>query len=402
MVDAPDITLRSTIGVPLAPTQVDDNFTNIRDFCQAILDDGGFTGRGIDSFDVTGDQLTVLLDDATVLGPFTLPKAFFNPRGDWATATSYVVQDCVVSTDAATLGNGYACVLPNTSGTFATDLAANKWVKIVGRGATGPTGAQGFTGIAGPTGMAGITGIGLQGITGTPGITGSIGPTGVGITGAQGVTGTIGVQGITGPQGLTGYGLTGFPGLTGMAGVTGLQGFTGPPGFTGFGFTGSQGPTGPEGGPVGPTGPQGLTGIGLQGPTGVQGFTGVGLQGPTGLQGFTGNGYTPRANAFVSTGSPTGDVTVDWSSSDVATITLSAAWTKLTFSNPVAWQKCLLVITQGSGGNKGIVLPTDVAFGTDIASLPAISTTAAKQDYLGFVRNPGTSTYDFVSIARGF
>lgn len=229
-----DLTLRSVKGSPLTPTEVDDNFTSIKDFCEWMESNGGFTGRGIDSIDVDGDEMTITLTDATEMGPFTLPKAFFNPLGNWATATAYAVQDVVVSTDAATLGNGYACIVAHTSGTFATDLAALKWVKIVSRGATGPTGI-------GQTGYTGFTGS-----TGPQGFTGS--------TGAAGVTGMTGPQGFTG---MTGYGYTGMQGPTGPGvGMTGYTGQVGPTGYTGM--TGLQGPTGIQG-------PTGATGTGAEG-----------------------------------------------------------------------------------------------------------------------------------------
>lgn len=44
------------------------------------------------------------------------------PRGAWATATNYVVGDFV-----STGGAGYLCAEAHTSGTFSTDLAAEKW-----------------------------------------------------------------------------------------------------------------------------------------------------------------------------------------------------------------------------------------------------------------------------------
>ena len=45
----------------------------------------------------------------------------------WLTATTYVVGNFVTN------GNdGYLCIEAHTSGTFATDLAANKWVRITG------------------------------------------------------------------------------------------------------------------------------------------------------------------------------------------------------------------------------------------------------------------------------
>lgn len=52
-----------------------------------------------------------------------LVAASGNPRGAWATATAYAVGD-VVSQSAAT----YICCTAHTSGTFATDLAAVKWL----------------------------------------------------------------------------------------------------------------------------------------------------------------------------------------------------------------------------------------------------------------------------------
>jgi hypothetical protein len=45
------------------------------------------------------------------------------PRGNWLTTTAYAVYDLVSQS-----GNTYVCVTAHTSGTFATDLAANKWM----------------------------------------------------------------------------------------------------------------------------------------------------------------------------------------------------------------------------------------------------------------------------------
>lgn len=47
-------------------------------------------------------------------------------KGNWATTTAYVVDDIVVR-GAST----YICLVAHTSGTFATDLAANKWESYV-------------------------------------------------------------------------------------------------------------------------------------------------------------------------------------------------------------------------------------------------------------------------------
>lgn len=45
----------------------------------------------------------------------------------WLTATAYVVGNFVTQG-----GDGYLCIVTHTSGVFATDLAANKWVRITG------------------------------------------------------------------------------------------------------------------------------------------------------------------------------------------------------------------------------------------------------------------------------
>lgn len=50
-------------------------------------------------------------------------------RGAWVTATAYALNDLSING-----GIVYRCVVAHTSGTFATDLAANKWVYAVGAG----------------------------------------------------------------------------------------------------------------------------------------------------------------------------------------------------------------------------------------------------------------------------
>jgi hypothetical protein len=53
--------------------------------------------------------------------------ASLNPRGDWATSTAYAIND-VVNEDSVT----YICQEAHTSGTFSTDLAADKWMILYG------------------------------------------------------------------------------------------------------------------------------------------------------------------------------------------------------------------------------------------------------------------------------
>lgn len=50
----------------------------------------------------------------------------FTWKGAWLTGTVYSANDCIQE-----IGSGYICIVPHTSGTFATDLAAGKWSLFV-------------------------------------------------------------------------------------------------------------------------------------------------------------------------------------------------------------------------------------------------------------------------------
>jgi hypothetical protein len=74
----------------------------------------------------------------------------------WATATAYVTAS---PTSVVTIaGSTYVCAAPHTSGVFATDLAAGKWLLVASKGDVGATGATGATGPTGATGTTGATG----------------------------------------------------------------------------------------------------------------------------------------------------------------------------------------------------------------------------------------------------
>ena len=80
-------------GGPLSQAEFDGNLYEI---AQAITDlQGGGGPAEIDQITVSGSQMTVVLTDARVLGPYTLPRAVFSWRGDWAPATQYFGNDIV-------------------------------------------------------------------------------------------------------------------------------------------------------------------------------------------------------------------------------------------------------------------------------------------------------------------
>lgn len=73
---------------------------------------------------------------------------YTTPRGAWVTATSYAIGDLVGYTDT----NTYICVTAHTSGVFATDLAAGRWLLFT-LGTTIGAGAVSFA----PTGTIAAT-----------------------------------------------------------------------------------------------------------------------------------------------------------------------------------------------------------------------------------------------------
>lgn len=93
------------------------NFTALRNAFENILGRSGTSG--------TDNAMTGDLD----MAGFTLRNVTFEGdvigvewQGSWVTATDYAVNDLVFNTDST-----YICVVAHTSGTFATDYAANKW-----------------------------------------------------------------------------------------------------------------------------------------------------------------------------------------------------------------------------------------------------------------------------------
>lgn len=74
----------------------------------------------------------------------------FKWTGQWATATDYYQGDAFEES-----GNAYVTLEDHTSGTFATDLAANKMELVVSKGDAGPTGATGADGADGNTILTG-------------------------------------------------------------------------------------------------------------------------------------------------------------------------------------------------------------------------------------------------------
>jgi hypothetical protein len=80
------------VGANLEPAHVDENFYTID---QRVVDIEALPppAPGIDHFVINGDQMTVVMEDNTTRGPYTLPVVTLNFRGTWAPTTAYLAGD---------------------------------------------------------------------------------------------------------------------------------------------------------------------------------------------------------------------------------------------------------------------------------------------------------------------
>lgn len=105
-------------GTKLTSVQVDLNFWTLFEAIDALQADQSLT-VSIDfiSQPLNGNQLFVHLTNHQVLGPFTLPTAQWNPRGNWAPFTNYAPFDVV--------SNGGNLYLISTAHTSAATFNPN-------------------------------------------------------------------------------------------------------------------------------------------------------------------------------------------------------------------------------------------------------------------------------------
>jgi hypothetical protein len=95
-----------SVGRDLAPAEVDGNFW------QAVQDiqSKAAQGVGISNFVVHGDQMTVVLTDHTLLGPYTLPTVQLSFQGEWQPNTGYLVNNIITHN-----GSTYMVLFNHTS-----------------------------------------------------------------------------------------------------------------------------------------------------------------------------------------------------------------------------------------------------------------------------------------------
>src|SRR5260370_37464964 len=136
---------QSQQGISAFPgTQLDADLAGLKSsvsglalFMQTAIRSDGALNNGI----VTYDSLSP-----------NLQAAGLAPANPWATGIGYLLGANV------TINNGlYRSLIAHTSGVFATDLAAGKWLFITAV-ATGPQGVQGSPGTNGTNGTSGTNG----------------------------------------------------------------------------------------------------------------------------------------------------------------------------------------------------------------------------------------------------
>lgn len=100
-------------GANLTPAEVDGNFYDLHGRVDT-LETTPPTPNNIANITASGSQLTVIMDDASTFGPFTMPTARFTWIGDWAAATAYAINDVIAD---PTSGNIYVVIKSHTSDT---------------------------------------------------------------------------------------------------------------------------------------------------------------------------------------------------------------------------------------------------------------------------------------------
>lgn len=91
----------------------------------------------------------------------------------------------------------------------------------------------------------------------------------------------------------------------------------------------------------------------------------------------------------------------DFTGCDLARITLNQNVTSSTFSGGVDGKKYILEVIQDATGNRTVVWPSNIRYGTDITAI-TLTTAASKKDRIGIIYDAASNNYDVVAIVKGF
>ncbi len=123
---------------------------------------------------------------------------------------------------------------------------------------------------------------------------------------------------------------------------------------------------------------------------------GIGTASPNYALSVSGSMYSIE----VDNGTATGATTIDWSQSNTQTLVLGASPIALTFSNGQPGAHYTLALKQDATGSRLVTWPGNVRWSSGVA--PTLTTTANKTDYVEFVYDGLSSTFDGVGFNANF
>jgi hypothetical protein len=92
-------------------------------------------------------------------------------------------------------------------------------------------------------------------------------------------------------------------------------------------------------------------------------------------------------------------ISIDWTNGYFQTVTLHGD-RKFAFSGGKSGNRYLLAITQDEAGSRQVTWPASVRWPGEWA--PSLTTLAAKTDYIGFIYNGASASYDILFFAQNY
>jgi hypothetical protein len=94
------------------------------------------------------------------------------------------------------------------------------------------------------------------------------------------------------------------------------------------------------------------------------------------------------------------EIAVDWSKGNLQLVTLGGD-RAFTFAGGNPGGRYVLAITQDQAGSRRVTWPASVRW-PGRGNAPSLTATAGRTDYIGFIYNPKSRTYDGVSFSQDF
>lgn len=116
---------------------------------------------------------------------------------------------------------------------------------------------------------------------------------------------------------------------------------------------------------------------------------------------LSGGTFTGRIAEAVVALTDAATITTDASLGNIFTVTLGGNRTIANPTNPVSGQKIVYRLKQDGTGSRTVTWGAAFRWGADV-TVPTLSTTAGKTDYVGFIYNAADSKWDGLAVSRGY